>query len=74
MFSGISMFDSLLTLYLSKGVMIVTVIFFLCSVMVFFKSKGKKAVRMVCGVFIAYSIVYFALIAGMSYLFSSGHP
>lgn len=72
--SGIGMFDAWLTLCLSKGAMIVTAVFFLCSIVVFFKSKGKKAVRLLCGVVIVYSIVYFALIAGMSYLFSSGHP
>lgn len=74
MSSGIGMFDTLLTLFLSEGAMIITAILLLCSIIVFFKSKGKKVIRLLSGVFIAYSIVYLALIAGMSYLFSSGHP
>ena len=69
MSSGVGVFDSLLTLFL-----IGTTILLLCSVVVFVKSKGKKAIRLTCGVLMAYSIIYLALIAGLSFLFSSGHP
>ena len=72
--SVIGLFDALLTLYLSEGAMIATAILLLGSILVFFKSKGKKAVRLACGVFIAYSTVYLTLIAGLSFLFSSSHP
>ena len=74
MSSGVGVFDSLLTLFLSEGAMIGTTILLLCSVVVFVKSKGKKAIRLTCGVLMAYSIIYVALIAGLSFLFSSGHP
>ena len=74
MSSGIGVFDSLLTLFLSRGAMIGTAILLLCSVVVFVKSKGRKAVRVTCGVLMAYSMIYLVLIVFLSYLFSSGHP
>ena len=74
MSSGVGVFDSLLTLFLSEGAMIGTVLLLLGSAVVFVKSKGKKAVRVTCGVLMAYSVIYLALIAVMVCLFSSGHP
>lgn len=75
MSSGVGIFDSFLSLYLSEGAMIATGILLICSVLIFVKSKGKKAIRISCGVIIAHSIIYLTLIAYASYLISSkGHP
>lgn len=75
MSSGIGMFDSFLSLYLSDGAIIATGILLICSVLIFVKSKGKKAIRIPCSIIIAHSIIYLALIAYASYLISSkGRP
>lgn len=75
MSSGVGIFDSFLSLYLSEGAMIVTGILLICSILVFIKSKGKKAIRISCGVIIAHSVIYLSLIAYASYLISSkAHP
>ena len=66
--------DSLLALYLSEGMMIFTALLLVCSVVVFIKSRGKKALRTVSALVGIYSILYLGAIAALSVLFSSNHP
>ena len=73
MTSGFGIMDMILTLYLSEGMMIFTVVLLIASLIVFLKSKGKSLLRKVCAVLFIYSMLYLGTIFTISYLFGSPH-
>ena len=66
-------FDKLLSLYLSEGTMIFTALLLVVAIIVFIKSKGRKARRTGCVVVGIYCILYLGAILALSFLFSSNH-
>ena len=66
-------FDKLLTLYLSKGMMIFTALLLIAAIIAFIKCKGRKALRTSCVVVGIYCILYLVAILALSSLFSSKH-
>ena len=55
-------FDTLLTAYLSRGIMLLTAILLVFSAFVFFSRKTPKKRRIFCGVVVIYCIFYFIVI------------
>ena len=66
-------FDKLLTLYLSGGMMIFTVLLLVAAIIFFVKGKGRKTLRTGCVIVGIYCILYFGTILALSFLFSSNH-
>lgn len=66
-------FDTLLTAYLSRGIILLTAILLVFSAFVFFSRKTPKKRRIFCGVVVIYCIFYFIVIFALSFLFSSNH-
>lgn len=66
-------FDTLLTAYLSRGIMLLTAILLVFSAFVFFSRKTPKKRRIFCGVVVIYCIFYFIVIFALSFLFSLNH-
>ena len=66
-------FDKLLTLYLSEGMMIFTVLLLVAAIIAFIKTKGRKAIRAGCIVAGIYCIIYLGVILALGSLFSSDH-
>ena len=66
-------FDSLLTLYLSEGMMVFTLLLLVAAIIVFVKSKGHRSLRTGCIVVGIYCILYLGAIFALSFLFSSNH-
>lgn len=66
-------FDKLLSLYLSEGMMIFTALLLIVAIIVFVKSKGHRSLRAGCIVVVIYCILYLGAIIALSFLFSSHH-
>ena len=66
-------FDKLLSVYLSRGIMLYTTILLVLCLFVFFSRKTPKKRRVFCGAVIIYCMLYFGAIAALSFLFSSNH-
>ena len=66
-------FDKLLSVYLSRGIMLYTAILLVLCLFVFFSRKTPKKRRVFCGAVIIYCMLYFGAIAALSFLFSSNH-
>lgn len=72
-FGVTGMFDSLLTLYLSEGMMIFTAVLLIAAIIAFIKGKGRRALRVGCVVVGIYCILYLGAIIVLSSLFASNH-
>lgn len=66
-------FDTLLTAYLSRGMMLYTAILLVLCAVVFFNRKTPKKRRIFCGAVVTYCILYFVVVFVLGSLFSSNH-
>lgn len=66
-------FDKLLSLYLSEGMMIFTVLLLVAAIIAFIKGKRHKVIRTSCVVIGVYCILYLGAILALSIGFSSNH-
>lgn len=73
MTSGFGIIDMILTLYLSEGMMIFTVVLLIASVVGFVKSKNHNLLRRVCIITGIYSIIYLGAIVLLMVMFNSNH-
>lgn len=73
MTSGLGIMDILLTLYLSEGMMIFTVILLVISVIGFIKGKRHSLFRRVCLLIGIYCIIYLGAILALVFMFDSSH-
>lgn len=65
--------DKVLSVYLSEGMMIFTVVLLIVAIIAFIKGKGRRALRTGCIVVGIYCIIYLGAVLVLSSLFGSNH-
>jgi len=73
MFSS-GLFDSILTLLLSEGMLIFVAVLLVASIIVFVKSKKNKALRLGSIIVVLCCLVYIGIIIAVSIAFGAPHP
>lgn len=73
MLSSGLLIDYLLSLYLSEGMMIFTAVLLIAAVVLFFKGKGRRALRTGCTLVMIYCILYLGAVLALVILFGSNH-